>query len=227
MADNITLDPGASGSVVATDEISSVHYQRVKPVFGGAGVATEIDSDNPLPIRQTQDGASNLPLVRHLDVTGDGTGSRVGNVDGSGTPVILKITPPASTVYRIFKLIVLLIDTNGFTPTEFANFGAALTTGIALQIYETDGPSEILDLFDGQDVKCNTCWSRLGFTTVLDTWGTSDEALICTFNYDEIGTVIRLDGDEDEELRFTINDDLEGLVECYVSVIGQQENNAT
>lgn len=42
MADNTTLDPGAGGSVIATDDITGVHYQRVKLTDGVADSATVI-----------------------------------------------------------------------------------------------------------------------------------------------------------------------------------------
>jgi len=49
MADNVGYTPG-SGAIVAADEISGVLYQRIKPTFGGDGVAIDISSANPLPV---------------------------------------------------------------------------------------------------------------------------------------------------------------------------------
>ena len=42
MADNVTLDPGAGGAVIAADDITSVWYQRVKLTDGTADSATVI-----------------------------------------------------------------------------------------------------------------------------------------------------------------------------------------
>jgi hypothetical protein len=50
MADNITLNPGAAGDVVAADDIGGVKHQRVKVEFGADGSATDVSSANPLPI---------------------------------------------------------------------------------------------------------------------------------------------------------------------------------
>lgn len=47
MADTITL-PG-TGSVVATDDVGGVQYQRVKPSWGSDGTAVDVDATNPLP----------------------------------------------------------------------------------------------------------------------------------------------------------------------------------
>ena len=42
MADNVTLNAGSGGAVVAADDVSSVYYQRVKLDAGGDGVSTPI-----------------------------------------------------------------------------------------------------------------------------------------------------------------------------------------
>jgi len=53
MADNVTLDgPGSGGSVIATDDIGSVHYPISKIAFGALDTANLVDSTttNPLPV---------------------------------------------------------------------------------------------------------------------------------------------------------------------------------
>jgi hypothetical protein len=53
VADNVSLPlTGAGGTTatVATDEVSSAHYQYVKPAFGADGTATPVSSANPLPV---------------------------------------------------------------------------------------------------------------------------------------------------------------------------------
>ena len=49
MADNVGYTPG-SGATVAADDIGGVLYQRVKPVIGADGSATDISDSNPMPI---------------------------------------------------------------------------------------------------------------------------------------------------------------------------------
>jgi hypothetical protein len=49
LADNVPL-PGA-GQVIASDEIAGVQFQRVKTVWGGDGVATDVSLGNPLPVQ--------------------------------------------------------------------------------------------------------------------------------------------------------------------------------
>lgn len=61
MPDNVAITAG-SGTSIATDDISGVHYQRVKPVHGADGVATDTSATDPLPIRP-------MPRVVRLQVT--------------------------------------------------------------------------------------------------------------------------------------------------------------
>lgn len=49
MPDNVGYTPG-EGAIVAADEILGILYQRIKMTFGVDGVATDVSSDNPLPI---------------------------------------------------------------------------------------------------------------------------------------------------------------------------------
>jgi hypothetical protein len=58
MADNTTLNPGASGDVIAADELvtlnggasSGVKVQRIKTGFGADGDLTDVSAANPLPV---------------------------------------------------------------------------------------------------------------------------------------------------------------------------------
>lgn len=49
MADNVGYTPG-SGATVAADDIGGVLYQRVKPVTGDDGTATDVSATNPMPV---------------------------------------------------------------------------------------------------------------------------------------------------------------------------------
>ena len=53
MADNIQLNPGLDGDVLATDEISGVQHQRVKIQHGADGSATDVSDASPLPSQVT------------------------------------------------------------------------------------------------------------------------------------------------------------------------------
>ena len=48
--DNTTLNAGAGGDVIATDDIGGVKYQRVKVTFGADGAAQDVDVAHGLPV---------------------------------------------------------------------------------------------------------------------------------------------------------------------------------
>lgn len=50
MADNVTINPGTGGAVVATDDIGGVNYQRVKISWGADGVANDVTLAEPFPV---------------------------------------------------------------------------------------------------------------------------------------------------------------------------------
>lgn len=50
MADNIELNLGAGGKIVATDDIGGIQHELVKVEFGTDGNATMVSTGNPLPV---------------------------------------------------------------------------------------------------------------------------------------------------------------------------------
>lgn len=60
MADNVTLDPGAGGAVVATDDDTTAHHQYVKMEWGGDGTFTKVSTGAAaVPI---QDGGNSVTV---------------------------------------------------------------------------------------------------------------------------------------------------------------------
>jgi hypothetical protein len=49
MADNVEVDSG-TGITVATDDVGSAHYQRVKVVWGADGTVADASASDPLPV---------------------------------------------------------------------------------------------------------------------------------------------------------------------------------
>jgi len=82
MVDNVTLDPGAGGVTLATDEISAVHFQRVKITFGADGVATDVSASNQLPAVVTNAGTFATQATLQTST------NEIGNVKNSGTFVV-------------------------------------------------------------------------------------------------------------------------------------------
>jgi hypothetical protein len=85
VADNTTLDPGAGGDVVATDDITGVHYQKVKLVDGTAEATTAIAAGGGVE-------AGALRVTVASDSTGvlsvDDNGATLSVDDGGGSLTI-------------------------------------------------------------------------------------------------------------------------------------------
>lgn len=64
MADNVTLNPGVGGSVVATDDIGAVQFQRIKLTLGADGVNDgDVASANPLPVQESRPSSATLANI--------------------------------------------------------------------------------------------------------------------------------------------------------------------
>lgn len=225
MADNIQLNPGTLGDVLAADDVAGVKFQRVKVAHGADGSAVDAAVSTPLPVRDFGDGGVNLILSRYLDTNGDGTGTKnaVGNYSGGAQS--FKLAPPASTIYRVHRLLVTIEDTSGMTPTEYGNLGAVLTNGITVRVH--NGTSTVVDLTDGLPVKSNEQWGALCFDAVLRSWGAGNDVLAVRWTFSAAGVPLRLDGDASEVLELVLNDDFTGLVSHYFVAQGYTEGSLT
>lgn len=63
MADNVTLNSGTGGAVVATDDDGTAHHQYVKLEFGADNTQTKVDASNPLPVTVTDSATRDLGKV--------------------------------------------------------------------------------------------------------------------------------------------------------------------
>lgn len=77
MADDVTLNAGSGGDVIAADDISSVKFQRVKLTLGADGVNDgDISSTNPIPgihaSLQSSNNTTTTPLGISATYTGTG-----------------------------------------------------------------------------------------------------------------------------------------------------------
>lgn len=95
MADNVTLNAGAGGVTLATDDVGGVHYQLVKLSYGALDAATIVSASNGLPVAQqgtwTVTGAGgSFPVT-------DSAGSLT--VDAPvGTPVFVQLSDGAAPI---------------------------------------------------------------------------------------------------------------------------------
>ncbi len=224
-SDYIELNPGTGGDKAAADTISTVKHPRVKVQYGATGSATDVSSTTPLPVSTASSGTQNLPFFRHLDTTGDGTGTTNANGNYSSTQGIFRIAPPASTIYRVSRMLIGIEDSSGMTANEYGNLGSSLTNGIQVRIH--DGTSTIVDMTDGAPVTTNAEWGFHCYDVDLKTWGGGNEFMCVRWTFTKTGQFIRLDGDANEELQVLFDDNLTGLINHSFIVHGYTESTPT
>ncbi len=123
MADNVTLNPGTGGAVVATDDIGGVQFQRVKLTWGADGVADDVSAASPLPVAISSvplpAGAATETTLAALQTLLATLSASVGNhnapfVDGSPGQVMLgKRRDSDSTLVADGDLNTLNMDEEG------------------------------------------------------------------------------------------------------------------
>ncbi len=69
MTDTFVTNAGSGGNTFASDDISSVHYPRIKLVHGADGTNDgDISTANPLPVRVLPVAANGCDIFRSLDL---------------------------------------------------------------------------------------------------------------------------------------------------------------
>lgn len=70
----------------------------------------------------------NFPLIRLLDIVGDGSGSTDMSLNFL-TPTIFKIAPPKGTIFYMTEIAITFVASGGITPAGYGS-GLALSNGI-------------------------------------------------------------------------------------------------
>lgn len=133
MADDVTLDAMSGGSVVATDEISSKHYQRIKLVHGADGVnAGDVSTSNGFPVQVISVAA------------GD---NNIGNVDiassvlptGAATETTLSALNTKVTAVNTGAVVIAssALPSGAATESTLLAVGSLLASGIGVTFTNT------------------------------------------------------------------------------------------
>lgn len=84
-------------------------------------------------------------------------------VDGS-TPVNFDVAPADAEIYRIEKLVLVMVLSSSPTMLQFGNL-AALANGLSIKVLDATDAT-IVDLLDGQDLKSNNDLATVGDVTL-------------------------------------------------------------
>jgi len=117
MADNVTLNAGSGGAVIATDDDTTAHHQYIKMEWGGDGTFTKVSTGaSAVPI---QDGGNTITVDGTVAVTGVSTAAKqpaLGTAGTASTDVI--------TVQGIAAMTPLLVNASGTAVPVTDNAGA-------------------------------------------------------------------------------------------------------
>lgn len=145
MADNVELNPGAGGSVIAADDIGGVSYQRVKVVHGADGVSDgDVSGTNPLPVLAMDRDRTVLAYWAVAAAAGATTVETAvtlsrSNAPGATVTTGTSWTPAAGKRFRLTSFSVATRGNNTATAqtTTFSlrvNTGGAVTTSSAVML---------------------------------------------------------------------------------------------
>lgn len=110
MADNFEANPGSGGNSFASDDISSVHYPRVKVSWGADGSAVDASMAAPFPVAALQESnqltAAGSPLTvkfAAIDAAASGNNTLVAAVTDKKVRVLSCFLVSAGTVNVRFE----------------------------------------------------------------------------------------------------------------------------
>jgi hypothetical protein len=145
MADNVQLNPGAGGSVIAADDIGGVAYQRVKVVHGADGTNDgDVSRVNPLPVLTMDHDRTVLAFWAVAAASGATTVETAitlsrSNAPGATVTSAASWTPTTGKRFRITSITLATRGNNTATAqaTTFSlrvNTGGAATTSSAVML---------------------------------------------------------------------------------------------
>ncbi|OHB67561.1 MAG: hypothetical protein A2V70_08435 [Planctomycetes bacterium RBG_13_63_9] len=149
MADNIELNAGTGGAILATDDVASVHHQLVKLEYGADGAAAMVSASNPLPV----DLVGNLtPKRAKISCAASGDNTLVAAVSGKRIRVLSIALIATDAVEVYFKSAGgTAIFADGTSPVPLDKAGASGPAGMVLNFnpvgwLQTDVADEALEV---------------------------------------------------------------------------------
>lgn len=149
----------------------------------------------------------NTYLSQHLTDTGITSGNSSANVDGSVTPVLLKISPPQAGKYLITRMLVLIRATGKFAAAQYGTL-AELTNGVVVGIFDDTTGTMVQSFTPGDSITTNAIWGGVCYDVDVKVWGTGDEFLLARWTFAKSGIDLLLNQHNNHALGVLIQDDL-------------------
>jgi len=142
--------------------------------------------------------------------------------DGQGL-TNFEFGPPAGEVWDVTRMIVYIQDDGVLDATDYGN-NTALTEGIAVRVVRKADDEVRSQITGFKPVTSNAEWAQYSSVVNVYTFGSSDQAISATIDFTVAGNPrgIRLDGDQNEVIRISLNDDLSDLAQHTFLFKGQR-----
>jgi len=139
-------------------------------------------------------------------------------VNGSVTPVIFKVSPPASTKWDLCRVIITMTDDLAMDDGKFGGI-SAISKGVVIR-KKNASYKNIFNAKTNGDFRSRS-FDVQYLDATLGPGGLYGFGCRRSFNgFDKNGVVIRLDGDTADEFQFIIQDDLTGLSSLRACIQG-------
>jgi len=156
-------------------------------------------------------------ISQFLDTVGDGSGTTSAIGDYSSVPGVFKISPAAGEVFSIARMLVYIEDAGTISADEYGNL-AALTNGVKVSGFRDS--VEQVALTGQVNIKTNSQWGRICYDSNPLTYGNGNNIIVARWTFSKSGRPIILQGDELDDLRVTLTDNLTGLIDHTFLVQG-------
>ena len=143
-------------------------------------------------------------------------GSADMNVNGSVTPVVFSVSPPAGEVWRIASWSLYVQDGGTFDAEKWGN-GITMTNGLVPMVNYGGTSYDLLDfpLINSGDL------SSVSDGINHYAFGAGDEIITAEWSFVANGQYLRLT--ENDAIQIVVNDDLTGLTKQYSLIKGYKE----
>lgn len=183
------------------------------------GVGVGMNVDPTLPQKWE------IPLSKHLTQNGADV---VFNANGnfSALEATWELRPPAGEIYTVTNMIIQIRVTNNLSSEPYADPSTTLTEGIKVaRIRGIRDPLNTEEILTDQRIFNAEDWNRYtGQPSSIATYGVAAADDYATFNwcFRDQGISLRLNGDQLEALRITLNDDFSALVQHHFVAKGHR-----
>jgi hypothetical protein len=133
MSDNTTLNPGASGDVIGSDDIAGVKYQRIKLIHGADGTNDgDVSNANPLPVIVVDTTRTDIQFYAVGQASGTtGTETMITLSKASGTAAVSTGTSFVITSGKRFRITSITFGSRGHATAtiQVSTFTLRINTG--------------------------------------------------------------------------------------------------